>query len=126
MTRKLPEHVQDACELSATALREKYTAEYSSWKNMKQREKDGYSVDVFFESFAGFLAMLGPKPGSDFTLDRIDYTDKEYAPGKCELRAKVGDGQAADEISVSRPSAKITPVSILGKRCFASIARQRF
>ena len=45
---------------------------------------------------------------------------------RAELRAKVGDGQAADEISVSRPSAKITPVSILGKRCFASIARQRF
>lgn len=43
-----------------------------------------------------------------------------------ELRAKVGDGQAADEIAGSRPSMKMTPVLSLGNRCFASIARQRF
>ncbi len=43
-----------------------------------------------------------------------------------ELREKVSEDQAADETSLSRPTAKVTPVSDLSKRCFVSVARDRF
>lgn len=67
----------DLDHMSAKQLRLTYAGEYSSWRNAKSRSKSnphikGKTWDDEFETFAGFLRYVGPKPTSDLTLDRID------------------------------------------------------
>ena len=79
------EHIKDCVELSAGELHRKYEKEYNSWKNMKQRcrpSEGEYTLHPSFSDFSDFLSMMGPMPGQGYTLDRIDFTDNEYAPGK--------------------------------------------
>lgn len=77
--------------LTATDLKQKYQGEYQSWKNMKQRAKDlsketSYAPEL--EAFDSFLSIVGPKPSPEHTLDRIDFTDPEYARGKIRWASK--------------------------------------
>ncbi|WP_323786423.1 hypothetical protein [Thalassovita sp.] len=69
--------------LTAMQLRSKYRGEANSHRNMLSREKvKGAFVHESFRSFSDFLHHVGPKPTKSATLDRIDNTDPEYAPGK--------------------------------------------
>jgi rhodanese-related sulfurtransferase len=69
--------------LTAMQLRSKYRGEANSHRNMLSREKvKGAVVHDSFRRFSDFLHHVGPKPTKSATLDRIDNTDPEYAPGK--------------------------------------------
>jgi hypothetical protein len=71
----------DLVHLSATKLRKKYHREYNSFRNMSPRAKEhGGTVDPEFKTFKGFLSHVGPCPGPDFTLDRIDNENRDYGP----------------------------------------------
>lgn len=71
----------DIQSLSKTELREKYSSEYSSWSNSKQRSKKGATTfDEAFEKFQDFLSILGAKPSQAHSLDRIDPLGN-YEPG---------------------------------------------
>ncbi|WP_020590024.1 hypothetical protein [Desulfobacter curvatus] len=74
--------------LTATELREKYQQTYNSWKNMKQRAKKGYIIHKDLAKFKDFLRHLGPCEIKNYTLDRLDNCDPEYAPGKVQWRDK--------------------------------------
>ncbi len=77
----------EAKQMSATALQDKYRLTYSSWKNMKTRcKKHGFLLSQEFEEFRWFLRHCGPRLHEKFSLDRIDYNDLEYGPGKVEWR----------------------------------------
>jgi len=65
--------------LTKMQLRRKYTAEANSHRNMLTRSD---KVHPAFREFRDFLRLVGPMPVSGATLDRIDNTDPEYAPGK--------------------------------------------
>jgi len=69
--------------------------EWKAWHEMKRRCYDpsrhnyryygGRGIRVcrrWLTSFAAFLADLGNKPSTSYTLDRID-RDKDYEPGNC-------------------------------------------
>jgi hypothetical protein len=76
-----PQHKIDARTLTRTQLRERYEPTYSSWRNMKQRRKDGNAViSPEFEEFADFLIAMGPRP-EGHSIDRIDPSNPEYGPG---------------------------------------------
>jgi hypothetical protein len=50
---------------------------------MRQRVREsGDAIHPDFDTFESFFAALGPKPSSLHTLDRINPSDPEYAPGK--------------------------------------------
>ncbi len=69
--------------LTAMQLRAKYQGEATSHRNMLSRVKSkGAVVHESFRRFLDFLKHVGPKPTKTATLDRIDNTDPEYAPGK--------------------------------------------
>lgn len=69
--------------LTAMQLRSKYRGEANSHRNMLSREKvKGAVVHDSLRRFSDFLHHVGPKPTKSATLDRIDNTDPEYAPGK--------------------------------------------
>jgi hypothetical protein len=70
----------DCKTLRRTALRKKYPSEEIAHHNMLARSKP--HVSVRFRKFADFLFEVGPKPFPRATLDRIDNSDPEYAPGK--------------------------------------------
>lgn len=73
----------DLENLSRMELRQKYRGEASTHGNMKARVKTrAAKVHDEFQSFRDFLRHVGPKPTTKATLDRIDNTDPEYAPGK--------------------------------------------
>lgn len=72
----------DLAYLSATKLGEKYHREYNSFRNMSPRaKKHGGTVAPEFKTFNGFLRIVGPCPGPDFTLDRINNENRDYGPG---------------------------------------------
>lgn len=77
--------------LSATKsdLKSRYPAEYNSHRAMLQREKRGFTVHADFRDFRAFLICVGPMPSVGYTLDRIDFSDPEYAPGKVRWADKV-------------------------------------
>jgi len=73
----------DLESLTPMQLRSKYRGEANSHRNMLSREKlKGAVVHDSFRRFLDFLHHVGPKPTKSATLDRIDNTDPEYAPGK--------------------------------------------
>ena len=72
-------------------LKASYPHEYNSFRCMKYRRcgKVGNNIchpDI--DSFPKFLAAFGPCPDPEYTLDRLDPNDLEYAPGKCEWASK--------------------------------------
>lgn len=83
-----PEQNQDYSSCSSTELREKYPRTYKCWDNMKQRKNKGAIIHKEFAKFKDFLKHLGPCEDSEYTLDRVDNSDPEYAPGKVEWRDK--------------------------------------
>jgi hypothetical protein len=75
------ERCRDDCKtLKKMALRRKYCSEEIAHRNMLQRAKP--HVHVRFRKFPEFLFEVGPKPFPGATLDRIDNSDPDYAPGK--------------------------------------------
>lgn len=70
-------------------LRKVYQSEYTAWTNMRSRAKDGkYSYSEEFDDFRDFLHHVGAKPAPSYSLDRIDPSDPEYAPGKVRWATK--------------------------------------
>jgi hypothetical protein len=89
-----PEHLSDIINLTATELSKKYPKTYSSWKNMKSRMKKKICI-VHSEllDFKDFLRLLGPCPTDldateNYTLDRINPHDREYAVKKVRWATK--------------------------------------
>ena len=75
--------ITDCDHLAATKLRAKYPREANSHKNMLSRQKSkGAVIHPDFRVFRSFLCIVDPIPAKGATLDRIDNTDLEYAPGK--------------------------------------------
>lgn len=73
----------DLQHLTKMELRRQYPAEANSHRNMLTRSKRrGNIVHPDLQEFRNFLRLVGPMPVSGATLDRIDNTDPEYAPGK--------------------------------------------
>lgn len=76
-------HLLDCARLSATELRRRYSGEANTHRNMLQRAGSrGNIINPKFRAFGDFLRHVGPKPIPSATLDRIDNSDPEYAPGK--------------------------------------------
>lgn len=64
-------------------LRQEYPSEAACHRAMLARRKShGAIVSKGLHSFRDFLRVLGPRPNKSWTVDRIDVTDPEYAPGK--------------------------------------------
>lgn len=72
----------------------KRTPEYKSWAGIIQRctnpnnknwnRYGGRGIRVCDEwlSFEAFIRDIGPKPGPEYSIDRID-NNRDYAPGNC-------------------------------------------
>ncbi len=78
-------------DIPPTSLKEKYRREWNSFRSMKYRRcgKNGkYVCHPDINTFPKFLAAIGPIPEPGYTLDRLDPTDLEYAPGKCKWASK--------------------------------------
>jgi hypothetical protein len=115
--------VHDLRHLTKMQLRRKYAAEANSHRNMLARSKQrGDIVHPDLREFRDFLRLVGPMPVSGATLDRIDNTDREYAPGKVRWADKQtqnnnkGDtltiyDQRTDEVYTASRIAKLQGVS---------------
>jgi hypothetical protein len=80
---KIQDHLEDCQKLSSTELRTRYTPEANTHRNLLQRAKNqARTVHPDFRVFRDFLVHVGPRPCLGATLDRIDNSDPEYAPGK--------------------------------------------
>jgi hypothetical protein len=71
-----------------------HTVEHNTWLEMRRRCEDprrnsypshgarGIKVCERWQSFENFFADMGPRPGDEFSIDRID-NDGNYEPGNC-------------------------------------------
>jgi hypothetical protein len=82
------DYLKDCAHMTRTQLRKKYTLTYDSWKNMKQRAKEGAIIHQLFHDFVSFLRLVGPRLYDNYTLDRINNADSEYPPCKVQWRDK--------------------------------------
>lgn len=89
----LNDHLTDIANMTATALGQKYSQSYSSWKNMKSRCKKGYVLAPEFAVFKSFLAIMEPCPSKEFTLDRVDHENLNYSPDNCRWADKYTQNQ---------------------------------
>ena len=78
--KKIERCKADCLTLKKTQLRRRYPLEAIAHRNMLQRSKP--HVNPQYHKFPDFLFDVGPKPFPAATLDRIDNSDPEYAPGK--------------------------------------------
>jgi len=95
-------HLDHIATLTAMELRNRYSREANSHKNMLSRRKTkGAIVHSDFIEFASFLGIVGPMPAKKATLDRIDNNDPEYAPGKVRWAdKKTQNGNKSDTIII--------------------------
>lgn len=82
------DHLEDVSKLLPGELRNKYALTYSAWRNMKQRAKAGAIIHQDFADFRSFLRHVGPRLHPNYSLDRLDNADPEYAPKKVMWRDK--------------------------------------
>ena len=73
---------------------DKATSEYNSWRSMKTRcinpnsksyeRYGGRGIKIYepWFNFDNFIADMGPKPGPNYSIDRID-NDGDYEPSNC-------------------------------------------
>ena len=83
-----PEFLRDCAELTSMALRAKYSLEANSHRAMLSRRKAGALVAPSLLLFRDFLRHAGPCPEAGYTIDRLNNSDPEYAPGKIAWRSK--------------------------------------
>lgn len=80
---EVADYTADCENLSKMELRQRYSAESNTHRNMLARQRtNGAVIHPDFRSFADFLRCVGPMPAKGATLDRIDNSDPEYGPGK--------------------------------------------
>lgn len=85
--------VQSLETLSATALSDKFPAEFSSWKNRKSWAKaNNVHWHPGMDPFKGFLSILGPIPEKNWTLDRINPRGA-YVPSNIRWASKKTQSQ---------------------------------
>ncbi|MFT4129725.1 hypothetical protein [Labrys sp. (in: a-proteobacteria)] len=78
-----PSPAGDIFDRPAMELRRLYPREATSHRNMLNRQKSkGAIIHQAFGEFRSFLRHVGPMPIGNYTLDRINNEDPEYAPGK--------------------------------------------
>ncbi|MGH9252235.1 MAG: hypothetical protein ACRD0W_22370 [Acidimicrobiales bacterium] len=82
------------CLRHGESTRTRRSPEYLAWSNMRGRclrptHKSyryyggrGITIDRRWDTFEGFLADMGRRPGPEYSLDRID-NDGNYDPGNC-------------------------------------------
>jgi len=74
--------------MSEAQLKKAYPLEYNSYRSRRDAaEKQGVPWDPQFETFAGFLRAMGPKPEPSYTLDKI-VAERGYVIGNCQWRSK--------------------------------------
>lgn len=79
----IPAHLEAIQRLTKMELRARYKSEATAHRNMKGRAKSkGAVIHPEFHKFEDFLRHLGPCPANRATVDRINNSDPEYAPGK--------------------------------------------
>jgi hypothetical protein len=80
---------------------------------MKERAKDatkhGYkhyiSMDPAWESFDTFIADMGPKPGTEYTLERVDGAEG-YGPDNCVWATRTQQARNRTYVKLSMDKAR--------------------
>ena len=88
------------------------SSEYNSWAQMKDRCNNpnnpsykhyggrGIKVSWEFDEYIDFLAIIGRKPDSSYTLDRID-NDGNYEPSNCRWATKAEQQQNTSQTKLT-------------------------
>ncbi len=108
-------------------LLKKHPREAGTWRSMRRRCRNpanisykhygakGIAVCDRWESFAAFMADMGPSPGPGFSIDRLD-NSKGYEPQNCKW---------SDKRTQTRNRSNTLMVEYQGKqRPFAELAEQ--
>ena len=78
-------------QLTLKKLKTRWESEYNSFHAMRYQRtgpKGDYTRHPTFDDFPGFLSLVGAKPASSYTLDRIDPSNPEYGPGLVQWASK--------------------------------------
>jgi hypothetical protein len=113
--------------LSEAALRHKYNGEaISHARILADAKQHKCTVHPGFGRFKDFLRAVGSKPRPTHTLDRIDSTDPEYAPGKVRWASpKEQANNRSTTILLRGPDGRSEPLTKWAKQTGQSAAAMR-
>jgi len=113
---------RDIRQLRRRDLIERYPLEWNCFRAMHQRARTGIArVHSDFRRFQDFLLSLGPCPAKNYTVDRINTFDPEYAPGKVRWASKVEQAYNRSSTTMLRHSdGRIKPLAE-----WAKVSRQK-
>lgn len=120
------------------------TKEYVVWKGMRVRCSPKCPADAYqhyygkgirvcdrWESYANFIADMGPRPGDGYDIDRLD-SNGDYSPENCQWLLREANGKKARIAQAARLFAKVFSAKrvrivrwlVADGRSLASISRQ--
>jgi hypothetical protein len=84
-----PAFVQMVERTKVADLKRNFPNEARSYAAMLARHRNGRAqVNAGLRAFRNFLIAIGPQPAPEYTVDRIDPHDPEYAAGKIRWASK--------------------------------------
>lgn len=112
----IPQYIRDIESMTEAALKKAYPKEHNSWRSRRDAAtKESLPWSPKFDKFSGFLRIVGPKPKSNYQLDKI-VKEHGYVPGNVRWVSPTENVINRDATRFITHNGETHPVSVWAKK----------